>query len=220
MHRYVFDAYGTLFNLHAAAERHQAAIGPRWQQLSNTWRSKHIEYTWHHSLTRTAATFWRLAERSLDFAIATTGVVVGDEVRAGLLATYRAMPPYPEVREVLSALKQQGAVIAILSNGDPDMLADATAAADLDGMFDAILSVAAVGCFKPARPVYQLASDHLGCRPEEISFQSSNRWDIAGAKAFGFYCVWVNRTRAPDEYPELAPDRVVGDLHGLLTPTG
>ena len=220
MHRYVFDAYGTLFNLHAAAERHRAAIGPQWQQLSNTWRSKHIEYSWHHSLTGTAATFWRLAERSLDFAIAATGVTVGDQVRAGLLATYRVMPPYPEVKEVLSALKQKGAVVAILSNGDPDMLADATAAAALDGVFDTILSVAAVGCFKPARPVYQLASDHFGCRPEDISFQSSNRWDIAGAKAFGFYCVWVNRTGAPDEYPELAPDRLVGDLHGLLAPTG
>jgi 2-haloacid dehalogenase len=218
MHRYVFDAYGTLFNLHAAAERHQAAIGSQWQQLSHTWRTKHIEYTWHHSLTRTPATFWRLAERSLDFAIAATGVPVGGEVRAGLLATYRAMPPYPEVREVLSSLKQKGAVVAILSNGDADMLADAVAAAGFNGMFDAVLSVAAVGCFKPARPVYQLASDHFGCRPEEISFQSSNRWDIAGAKAFGFYCVWVNRTGAPDEYPELAPDRVVGDLRGILVP--
>ena len=220
MHRYVFDAYGTLFDLNAAAERQRAAIGPRWQQLSNTWRSKHIEYTWHHSFTRTAATFWQLAERSLDFAIAATGVTIGEEVRAGLLATYRAMPPYPEVRKVLSALKHQGAVVAILSNGDPDMLADATAAAQLDGVFDAILSVAAVGCFKPARPVYQLASDHFGCRPQEISFQSSNRWDIAGAKAFGFHCVWVNRTGAPDEYPELAPDRVVGDLRGVLAAAG
>jgi len=220
MHLYLFDAYGTLFNLHAAAEGYRAAIGPQWRQLSDTWRSKHIEYTWHHSLTRTPATFWRLAERSLDFAIAATGVPVAGEVRASLLATYRAMPPYPEVREVLRSLKQQGGAVAILSNGDPDMLAEATAAAGLDGMFDAVLSVAAVGCFKPAPPVYQLASDHFACRPQEISFQSSNRWDIAGAKAFGFYCVWVNRTGAPEEYPELAADRVVGDLRGILAPAG
>src|SRR5215510_16009134 len=137
MQRYVFDAYGTLFNLNAAAERYQAAIGPKWRQLSDAWRSKHIEYTWHHSLTRTAATFWRLAERSLDFAIAATAVPVGAELRASLLATYRVMPPYPEVGDVLSSLKQQGALLAILSNGDPDMLAEATAAAGLNGMFDA-----------------------------------------------------------------------------------
>jgi 2-haloacid dehalogenase len=220
MQRYVFDAYGTLFNLHAAAERYQTAIGPKWRRLSDTWRSKHIEYTWHYSLTRTPATFWRLAERSLDFAIAATGVPVGAEVRAALLATYRTMPPYPEVGQVLRALKQNGALLAILSNGDPDMLADATAAAGFNGVFDAVLSVAAVGCFKPAPPVYQLACDHFGCRPQEISFQSSNRWDIAGAKAFGFYCVWVNRTGAPEEYPELAPDRVAGDLRGMLAGAG
>jgi hypothetical protein len=94
-----------------------------------------------------------------------------------------------------------------VSNGDPDMLADAVSAAGLSDVFDALLSVAPAGAFKPARPVYQLASDHFGCRAAEISFQSSNRWDIAGAKAFGFYCVWVNRNGAPNEYPELPPDR-------------
>jgi 2-haloacid dehalogenase len=216
MRGYVFDAYGTLFNLHAAAERYQAAIGPAWQAFSHAWRSKHIEYTWHHTLTRTPATFWLLAERSLEFAIAATGVRIAREVRANLLAAYRTMPAYPEVGGVMSALKARGATLAILSNGDPDMLADAVSAAGLADAFDAVLSVAAVGAFKPARAVYQLASDRLGCRAEDISFQSSNRWDIAGAKAFGFYCVWVNRTGAPDEYPELPPDRVVGDLTGIL----
>jgi len=216
MRAYVFDAYGTLFNLDAAAERHQAAIGPGWRHFSQTWRSKHIEYTWHHTLTRTPATFWRLAERSLEFAIAATGIGIGREVRAGLLAAYRQMAAYPEVAEVMSALKGRGATLAILSNGDPDMLADAVSAAGLSDVFDAVLSVAAAGAFKPARPVYQLASDHFGCRAAEISFQSSNRWDIAGAKAFGFYCVWVNRNGVPNEYPELPPDRVVGDLRGIL----
>jgi 2-haloacid dehalogenase len=214
--RYVFDAYGTLFNLHAAAERYRGAIGPSWQQLSHTWRTKHIEYTWHHSLTRTPATFWRLAERSLDFAIAATGAAVPADVRAGLLAAYRRMEPYPEVKEVLSALKGRGAAVAILSNGDPDMLADAVGGAGLDGMFDAVLSVSPAGIFKPARPVYELATRRFGCTPAEISFQSSNRWDIAGAKAFGFFCVWVNRTGAPDEYPELAPDRTVATLRDLV----
>jgi 2-haloacid dehalogenase len=215
---YVFDAYGTLFNLHAAAERQRTGIGPRWQELSHTWRSKHIEYTWHHSLTQTPASFWLLAERSLDFAIAATGVPVAKEVRAALLAAYRAMQPYPEVRGVLQSLRQQGAGLAILSNGDPDMLDDAVEAAGLRGLFDAVLSVKSTGVFKPARPVYQLVTEHFGCAAKEISFQSSNRWDIAGAKAFGFYCIWVNRAGAPDEYPELPPDRIVGDLGALTTP--
>jgi len=216
MQVYVFDAYGTLFNLHAAAERYQGAIGPRWQQFSHTWRSKHIEYTWHYTLTRTPATFWLLAERSLEFASAATGIEIGHELRASLLAAYRAMPAYPEVAEVMNVLKAQGATLAILSNGDADMLADAVSSAGLPHVFDAVLSVAPAGAFKPAQPVYKLASDHFGCRAQDISFQSSNRWDIAGAKAFGFYCVWVNRTGAPDEYPELPPDRMIADLRGIL----
>jgi 2-haloacid dehalogenase len=171
----VFDAYGTLFNLHAAAERYQAAIGAQWQQLSQTWPSKHIEYTWHHSLTRPPATFWLLAERSLDFAIAATGAPVASKTRTDLLAAYRRMEPYPEVREVLDKLKGKGASVAILANGDPDMLDDALSSAGLAGMFDAVLSVQAVGLFKPAGPVYGLATERFGCRAQEISFQSSNR---------------------------------------------
>src|SRR5437763_7751858 len=99
---FVFDAYGTLFNLHAAAERHKGAIGPKWQQLSQTWRTKHIEYTWVHSLSGRPATFWDLAHRSLDYAIASVGDPVSVEVRAKLLAAYRTMDAYPEVTEVLA----------------------------------------------------------------------------------------------------------------------
>ena len=214
---YVFDAYGTLFDVHAAAEREKAAIGPAWQELSRTWRTKHIEYSWHHAFTGKPATFWQLAGRSLDYAIAVTGGGVSDEVRARLLASYRTMAAYPEVREVLSALKARGDTCAILSNGDPDMLEDAVKAAGLDGLFEAVLSVSAAATFKPQMKVYQLVLDRFGDTAADVSFQSSNRWDIAAAKAFGFRCVWVNRTGQPNEYPELPPDRVVGDLRGLLT---
>jgi 2-haloacid dehalogenase len=213
---FVFDAYGTLFNLHAAAERYKEAIGPVWQQLSQTWRTKHIEYTWVHSLSRQPATFWDLAQRSLDYAITSVGGAVPAEVRQKLLAAYRTMDAYPEVAEVLAGLKRRGARLAILSNGDPDMLADAVRAARLETLLDDVLSVASVGIFKPAPAVYDLATSRFGCQPGDISFQSSNRWDIAGAKAFGFHTVWINRTGAPDEYPGLRPDRVIRELGGLL----
>ena len=160
---YVFDAYGTLFNLHAAAERHKDAIGPKWQQLSQTWRTKHIEYTWVHSLSGQPATFWDLAQRSLDYAIVSVGVTVSAEVRGKLLAAYRTMDAYPEVAEVLAALKARGARLAILSNGDPDMLDDAVRAARLDGLLDAVLSVTSVGIFKPAPAVYRLATERFDC---------------------------------------------------------
>jgi 2-haloacid dehalogenase len=215
LRHFVFDAYGTLFNVHAAAERHKESLGPRWQQLSQTWRAKHIEYTWVHSLAGRPATFWSLAQRSLDYAAASVGGIPTG-LRDNLLAAYRTMEAYPEVREVLTALKGTGATLAILSNGDPDMLAEAVRAAKLEGLFDDVLSVAAAGVFKPSPAVYQLATGRYGCKPQDISFQSSNRWDIAGAKAFGFQCVWVNRTDAPDEYPGLTPDRVARDLRALL----
>ena len=213
---YVFDAYGTLFDVHSAAERQKDSIGPKWKELSLIWRAKHLEYTWVYSLAGRQAMFWMLAQRSLDFAIAEVGGGISGDARARLLASYRTMATYPEVGEVLGALKARGDKLAILSNGDADMLTDAVRGAKLENMFDAVISVVSAGIFKPSPKVYQLIVDRLGAAPAEVSFQSSNRWDIAGAKAFGFRCVWINRTNAPDEYPDLPPDRTVRDLRALL----
>jgi 2-haloacid dehalogenase len=212
---YAFDAYGTLFDVHAAAARHKTAIGPSWERLSQLWRTKHLEYTWIYSQTRRKPTFWLLAQQSLDYAIASVGGIP-DGLRDHLLAAYRRMDAFPEVREVLSALRAKGARLAILSNGDQDMVDEAVSAARLDGMLDAVLSVADAGIFKPDDKVYQLVLDRFGVARSDVSFQSSNRWDVAGAKAFGFRCVWINRGNMPDEYPDLAPDRTIADLRGLL----
>ena len=216
MQLYVFDAYGTLFDVHAAAERQKDSIGPKWKELSLIWRAKHLEYTWVYSLAGKQAMFWMLAQRSLDHAIQEVGGGISTDVRANLLRAYRAMDPYPEVRGVLAALKARGDRLVILSNGDADMLTDAVRAAKLDGVFDAVISVVSAGIFKPSPKVYQLVTGRFGGNPAEVSFQSSNRWDNAGARAFGFHCVWVNRTGAPDEYPDLPPNRTVRDLGALL----
>jgi 2-haloacid dehalogenase len=213
---YVFDAYGTLFDVHAAAERQKDSIGPKWKELSQLWRAKHLEYTWVYSLAGRQAMFWMLAQRSLDYAIAQVGGGISTDVRKRLLEAYRIMDPYPEVRDVLTALKARGERLAILSNGDADMLTDAVRGAKLEGTFEAVISVVSAGIFKPSPKVYQLIIGRFGGTPAEVSFQSSNRWDIAGAKSAGFRCVWVNRTGAPDEYPELPPDRVVRDLSALV----
>jgi 2-haloacid dehalogenase len=215
---YIFDAYGTLFDVHAAAERHKEAIGAAWQQLSQTWRAKHIEYTWVHSLARRPVTFWLLAERSLDYAIAQVGGIPAG-TRAKLLECYRTMDAYPEVPEALGALKTRGEKLAILSNGDPDMLQSAVRAAKIDHLLDAVVSVASAATFKPSPRVYRLIIDLYACAPEAVWFQSSNRWDIAGAKAYGFRCAWINRTAQPAEYPDLQPDLVVPDLRTLAEAT-
>jgi 2-haloacid dehalogenase len=216
MRHFVFDAYGTLFDVHSAANRHKAPIGASWDRLSQIWRTKHLEYTWIHAQIGRHTTFWQLLERSLDYAIAAVGGIPPG-LREKLLAAYRTLSAYPEVSEVLSALKQKGARLAILTNGDPEMIDDAVTSAGLTGLFDALITVHEAGVFKPDRRVYALACERFGVQPGQITFQSSNRWDVAGGKAFGFHCVWINRAGAPDEYPDMPADMIAPDLRPLLS---
>lgn len=212
---YVFDAYGTLFDVHSAAARHAAEIGPQWERLSFLWRLKQLEYTWVRSLMGRHRSFWSLTAESLDLAAAMTGGLT-PALREKLLAAYRTLSAYPEVPEVLATLKGRGARLAILTNGDPDMIAEAVASSGIGGLMDDLITVHEAGVYKTDPRVYALATDRFGVSPAAISFQSSNRWDVAGAKAAGFSCVWINRTGQPDEYRDLAPDRVGADLRILV----
>ena len=211
---FAFDAYGTLFDVHSAAAKYSAEIGPNWERLSQVWRAKHLEYTWVWAGTGRHTTFWKLAGDSLDTAIATVGgIPVG--IRDKLMASYRTLDAYPEVAGVLGQLKARGAKLAILTNGDPDMIADAVRSAKLDSVFDHLITVHEAGIFKPHRPVYDLVAKHFGMPLSKVSFQSSNRWDVTAAKVAGMRGVWVNRTNAPPEYPDTPPDLVVRDLAPL-----
>ena len=213
---YVFDAYGTLFDVHAAVARHAAEAGPQAGRLSELWRTKQLEYTWVRSLAGAPYRDFRaLTAQALDFAGAATGGLARG-LREKLLAAYDALAPYPDARGALEALKAQGARLAILSNGSPEMLARAVDAAGFGDLFDAVLSVDALRVFKTAPQVYALATERFGVSPAEVSFQSSNRWDIAGASLFGFRTVWINRASQPDEYADLPPARVVRGLDELL----
>ena len=213
---YVFDAYGTLFDVHSAAGRYASEIGDAWGTLSQVWRAKHLEYTWIYAPTGRHTSFWSLTEASLDTAIATVGGVP-DGYREKLLNAYRTLDAYAEVPRVLDALRSGGAKCAILTNGDPDMIADACKSAGLEDKLDRVLTVHEAGVFKPDMRVYQLVVDAFDCQPSDVSFQSSNRWDIAGATAFGFRTVWINRTGEPDEYRDLSPAVTLSSLNGLET---
>lgn len=208
---HVFDAYGTLFNVHAAAGRYAAEIGPAYERLSQVWRTKHLEYTWIHAQTGRHTSFWTLTERSLDYAAATIGGIA-PATRTRLLEAYRRMEAYPEVPALLERLKAAGSPRAILTNGDPDMIADAVASAGIGPLLDAVISIAEAGVFKPDMRVYRLVTDRFRVSPGEVTFYSQNRWDIAGAQVFGFDTVWVNRLAAPDEYPDMPAARTVRDL--------
>ncbi len=216
---FVFDAYGTLFDVHSAAARHKNAIGANWDRLSQTWRTKHLEYTWIHAQTGRMTSFRVLAERSLDYAAASIGGIPGD-LRQKLIDAYLTLSAYPEVPAVLAGLRAAGAKTAILSNGDPDMLAAAVGSAGIGDLLDAVLSVEEVGIFKPDMRVYEIATCRFACRPQDISFQSSNRWDAAGATAFGMRAVWINRMGLPDEYPDMPAARIISDLNPLLADAG
>lgn len=211
---YVFDAYGTLFDVHAAVRRHAGQIGPDGQRLSEIWRSKQLEYSWVRTLMGSHADFWQLTEQALDFAFAK--VPSADRaLRDRLLEAYWRLDCYDEVPFVLGALKSAGARVAILSNGSPAMLESAVRSASLEPMIDDIFSVEAVGRFKTHPEVYELVTTALRTYPSAISFQSSNRWDIAGAVKAGFRTVWINRNSEPDEYPDHEPDLILHSLNGL-----
>ena len=213
---YVFDAYGTLFDVHSAAAKHKAAIGQEWERLSERWRVKHLEYTWVLSMIGRQSSFRKLLEQSLDTAAASIGGISA-ETRTALLEAYDTLDAFPEVKEALAELKKRRARLAILSNGDADMLQRAVTSAGLGDVLNAVFTVAEVGVFKPSARVYRYAATKLGVDKEQITFVSANRWDVAGAQAFGFRTVWLNRGNAPDEYPDLPPAKVIADLKGLLT---
>ncbi len=216
---FVFDAYGTLFDVHSAAAKYKDEIGENWDRLSQIWRAKHLEYSWIYGRIGVRKTFWQLTGDSLDYAITAVGGVP-DGLRDKLLKAFLTLDAYEEVPEVLRGLKEAGAATAILSNGDPDMLDAAIQSAGLADVLDDAISVQDARTFKPDFKVYGLVTDRYGCAPGEVSFQSSNRWDAAAAKAFGFKVAWINRTRQMREYNDLPPDYEISDLRPLLDLVG
>lgn len=213
---YVFDAYGTLFDVHAAVRRHAERVGPDAQLLSEVWRAKQLEYSWVRSLMGRYVDFWALTEQALDYAFEKVSGV-DPTLKADLLQAYRTLDCYPEVPSVLKALKEDGARIAILSNGSPAMLSAAVRSAALDTVIDEIFSVDPIRRFKTDPAVYDMVTTQWRLYPDAVSFQSSNRWDIAGAAAFGFRTVWINRSGQPDEYRDLPPRLILPSLKGLIT---
>jgi 2-haloacid dehalogenase len=211
---YVFDAYGTLFDVHAAIARHRAAAGSDADRFSEIWRTKQLEYTWTLTLAGHYEDFWALTERALDYAFARVPTV-DRGLRAKLLDAYLTLDALPDARVALAALKARGLRLAILSNGTPHMLAAAVDAAGLAHQFDAVLSVDGMRQYKPRPAVYTLATEALALQPDEIAFVSSNRWDVMGAVSFGFHTYWVNRASVPDEYADFPPQLRLNSLEGL-----
>jgi 2-haloacid dehalogenase len=212
---FVFDAYGTLFDVHAAIARHRDAAGPEADRLSEIWRLKQLEYAWMLSAAGHYIDFWTLTERALDHALARCPTV-GRALRPTLLDAYFKLDAFPDARAILRTLKSRGHKTGILSNGSPDMLKGAVDGAAVVDDLDVVLSVDVLKMFKPRPEVYALVTDHFQCKPGDVTFVSSNRWDVMAGTSVGFRTCWINRAKMPDEYPDFPPAQMLSDLSALM----
>jgi 2-haloacid dehalogenase len=219
----VFDAYGTLFDVHSVIQAAETQFPGRGTALSQLWRAKQLEYSWLRSLMQTDTSahvdFNHVTQDALLYACESLKLDFSAATLTMLKRAYRTLDAFADARELLAALAADETLaklkLAILSNGAPDMLQAVVAHNRVENAFDAILSVEDAGVYKPDPRVYHLAVTRLGCPADEIGFVSSNGWDAAGAKAFGFTVFWVNRAKAPTELLGETPDHVIGSLTEL-----
>ena len=213
----VFDAYGTLFNVHSVMTTCEALFPGKGRELSQLWRAKQLEYSWLRSLMGRYVDFNQVTRESLQFACQSLALTYSDTVLAELNQAYRTLALFDDTFPTLQQLRRQHPAVklALLSNGAAEMLNAVVAYNKLDDMLDAVLSVDEVGIFKPDPRVYQLSCDRLGVDRDQIGFVSSNGWDAAGAKSFGFKTFWINRTTAPVDALGVTPDRVLNSLAEL-----
>jgi 2-haloacid dehalogenase len=216
----IFDAYGTLFDVaaaarEAAAEPGRATLAACWQKLAADWRLKQLQYTWLRAVAGEHRDFWDVTGDGLDWALEANGLNGDTELRERLLQLYWELSAYPEVPAMLAALKRAGFNTAILSNGSPAMLQGAVSSAGVGTHLDDVLSVESVGIFKPAPQVYELVTKRFGCARDEVLFVSSNGWDAAAASGYGFFTAWVNRSGEPMDRLDHKPHKVLSDLTAI-----
>jgi len=214
---FVFDAYGTLFDVHSIVTLAETLAPGRGDSLSQLWRTKQLEYTWLSSLMNPAGAdrddFGVLTARALDYALLSLAIDLDEVARARLRDAYLALAPFPDAAPALSALAPRPRWI--LSNGTLPMLEPLVRRSSLSANLDGVLSVDAAGIFKPSPRVYQLAVDLLQLPASRIGFVSSNCWDAIGAKTFGFTTFWINRLQAPVDRHGKPPDWIIGTLADL-----
>jgi len=216
----IFDAYGTLFDVaaaarEAAAEPGREAFAQHWQKVANDWRLKQLQYTWLRAVAGAHTDFWEVTQNGLDWALEASGLQADPDLRERLLALYWELSAYPEVPDMLAKLKAAGVNTAILSNGSPDMLTGAVDSAGVQEFLDDVLSVEDVQIFKPAAVVYDLVGKRFNCAKDEVLFVSSNGWDAGCATGYGFTTAWVNRAGEPVDRLPWTPHHILSDLTSI-----
>ena len=217
----VFDAYGTLFDINAAAQKSalvssNSVLQRNWKELARIWRKKQIEYTWLQNILDSHTDFLDITKISLDFALEEMTLDQEPKLRKNLLDLYRTSEAYPEVVQVLEDLNDRGVKLSILSNGTPEMLLAACESTKIEKLLDFIVSVEEIGIFKPDGRVYELVNTKMRYKTKEVLFVSSNGWDIMGAAKFGFSTAWVNRSRKPVERMHWKPNYELSNLMHVI----
>jgi 2-haloacid dehalogenase len=215
----IFDAYGTLFDVSAAAREAASdeafpGLADTWPAIARDWRDRQLQYSWLRAVTGDHDDFWQVTGDALDWALEANGAA-DPALRDRLMQLYWELSPYPEVQATLDALKDRGLATGILSNGSPEMLQAAVQSAGIGRLLDHTLSVESVGVFKPSRKVYDLVGRAFGCGPESVLFVSANGWDASAAAGYGFTAAWINRARQPVERLPHKPHHVLPDLTGI-----
>lgn len=215
----IFDAYGTLFDVSAAAREAAAepgneALADVWPKLASDWRLKQLQYSWLRAVYGAHTDFWEVTQNGLDWAMEASGLS-DPRLRERMLALYWELSAYPEVPSMLAALKQAGMNTAILSNGSPAMLKGAVDSAGVGDVLDDVLSVESVGVYKPHKSVYDLVGQRFGCANKEVLFVSSNGWDAGCATGYGFQTAWVNRAGEPVDRLPWTPPTILSDLTSI-----
>ena len=210
----IFDAYGTLFDVNSAAEKCKSKIGDKWENFANYWRKTQLEYTWLRSLMGRHKNFWQITEDSLDKSMKAFKIDIG--MKNELLDLYKILSPYPEVKETLEKLKEKKYILAILSNGTPDLLNELVKSNDLQNLFDDIFSIEEVKIYKPSSKVYDMPIKKYNMKKEDAAFLSANTWDVSGGGNYGFTSVWVNRNNNIFDNLDYKPKNEIRGLNQLL----
>ena len=210
----IFDAYGTLFDVNSAAEKCKDKIGDKWEGFANYWRTTQLEYTWLRSLMKRHKDFWQVTEDSLDKSM--KAYEIDSSMKNELLGLYKILSTYKEVSEVLKSLKEKDFKLAILSNGTPSLLDELVKSNNLEYIFDDIFSIEEVGVYKPASKVYDIPVKKYQIQRNEITFLSSNTWDVSGGGNYGYNSIWVNRNNNTFDNLDYLPKYQIEDLSKLL----
>ena len=210
----VFDAYGTLFDVNSAAERCKIKLGNKWESFANYWRTTQLEYTWLRSLMKKHKDFWQVTEDSLDKSMKVFNI--DNNLKNELLNLYKILSPYPEVKKVLTDLKEKKFKLAILSNGTPELLEELVIKNNLNNLFDNLFSIEEVKIYKPDHKVYDLPIKKYNIKPNEIVFLSANTWDVSGGGNYGYNSIWVNRNKSHFDNLDYLPKNEICNLTQLL----